>query len=78
MRHGCVLLQGLSNVVLQGVVRQYAEHMGSVRHLLADLTLPLLSLFSGHAFDAAIKQVRGGGDNGACCGWVRGVMRRER
>jgi lysophospholipid hydrolase len=31
--------------------------MGSVRHLLSDLTLPVLSLFSGGAFDSAVKAV---------------------
>lgn len=32
-------------------VRAYASTMTSVRHLLSDLTLPILSVFSGGAFD---------------------------
>lgn len=32
-------------------VRTYASTMTSVRHLLSDLTLPILSVFSGGAFD---------------------------
>lgn len=40
---------------LQSAVRAYAGALGSVRHLLADLTLPLLSVFSGNAFDETIR-----------------------
>lgn len=35
--------QGLPFLGMQGAVRTYAQQMGSVRHLLSDLTLPLIS-----------------------------------
>jgi len=47
--------QGLGREALQVAVQYYARRMGSMRHLLADLTLPLLSLFSGAAFDDALR-----------------------
>lgn len=36
-------------------VREYSRQMGSVRALLADLTLPILSVFSGAGFDRVIR-----------------------
>ncbi len=59
----------------------YATQLGSVRRLLADLTLPVLSLFSGSAFDDAVKrvfargaQVRGGAAGGAGPPWLLWVV----
>lgn len=49
--------QGLGRSGLESAVRAYAAQLGSVRHLLSDLTLPVLSLFSGGAFDDAVKRV---------------------
>ncbi len=51
--------------MIRAAVKEYAEQMGSVRHLLSDLTLPLLSVFSGSGLDGALQrlfsQVGGGG-----------------
>ncbi|GIM01831.1 hypothetical protein Vretimale_6609, partial [Volvox reticuliferus] len=49
--------QGLGRAALNHSVRHYAQQLGSVRHLLSDITLPVLSLFSGSAFDQAVKRV---------------------
>eukprot|EP00798_Chlamydomonas_sp_ICE-L_P019927 gene19927-26631_t len=46
---------GLSRDQLQARVNEYAVRMGSMRHLLSDLTLPILSVFSGNAFDSAVQ-----------------------
>lgn len=43
--------QGWEQEELTKRVRTYAKKMASVRHLLSDVTLPILSLFSGHQFD---------------------------
>jgi lysophospholipid hydrolase len=43
--------QGLSSDQLKERVRSFASQMMSPRHLLSDVTLPILSLFSGHHFD---------------------------
>lgn len=66
--------QGLGREALQVAVQYYARRMGSMRHLLADLTLPLLSLFSGAAFDDALRSTfaAGAGEEGDGCfcgGW---------
>lgn len=37
-------------------MREYASRLGSVHHLLSDLTLPLLSLFSGDGFDELVQE----------------------
>ncbi|GIL50015.1 hypothetical protein Vafri_6357, partial [Volvox africanus] len=49
--------QGLGREALNHSVRHYAQQLSSVRHLLSDITLPVLSLFSGSAFDQAVKRV---------------------
>ena len=36
--------------------------MSSPRHLLTDLTLPVLSIFSGKGVDRMLRAARGGGD----------------
>jgi Patatin-like phospholipase len=43
--------QGLGREQLLARVRGYATAMASPRHLLSDITLPVLSLFSGGLFD---------------------------
>ena len=48
--------QGLAWERMHEVVREYAGAMGSVRHLLSDLTLPIISVFSGAGFDRVIRQ----------------------
>ena len=48
--------QGLAWERMHKVVREYAGAMGSVRHLLSDLTLPIISVFSGAGFDRIIRQ----------------------
>ena len=47
--------QGLAWERMHEVVREYAGAMGSVRHLLSDLTLPIISVFSGAGFDRVIR-----------------------
>ncbi len=47
--------QGLSWEAMHALVRRYAAAMGSARHLLADLTLPLISVFSGAGFDRIVR-----------------------
>ena len=37
-------------------VQTYSKQMGSIRHLLSDLTLPLVSVFSGHGFDRVVRE----------------------
>lgn len=46
--------QGLSPDELKARVRSYASQMASPRHLLSDVTLPILSLFSGRQFDKVL------------------------
>lgn len=48
--------QGLAWERMHTVVREYAAAMGSVRHLLSDLTLPLISVFSGAGFDRVVRE----------------------
>ena len=48
--------QGLAWERMHDVVREYAGAMGSVRHLLSDLTLPIISVFSGAGFDRVIRE----------------------
>lgn len=40
---------------MHALVRSYAAAMGSPRHLLSDLTLPLISVFSGAGFDRVVR-----------------------
>jgi hypothetical protein len=46
-------VQGLSQEETLARVRSFATKMASPRHLLSDVTLPILSLFSGRVFDKA-------------------------
>ncbi len=57
----------------QLAVRKYAQALSSVRHLLADLTLPLLSVFSGTKFDEMMKAMfqQGAGTCVCVCVCVR-------
>jgi len=48
--------QGLTWDLMLHQVREYASRLGSVRHLLSDLTLPLLSIFSGNGFDQLVRE----------------------
>ena len=48
--------QGLAWERMHEVVREYAGAMGNVRHLLSDLTLPIISVFSGAGFDRIIRE----------------------
>jgi hypothetical protein len=50
-------LQGLPRDALNAAVKSYAEQMGNIRHLMADLTLPLLSVFSGSGLDSALHRL---------------------
>ena len=47
--------QGLAWESMHRIVRKYARRMGSVRHLLSDLTLPIISVFHGRSFDGAVR-----------------------
>lgn len=47
--------QGLTWEQMHRVVRSYATQMGSMRHLLSDLTLPIISIFNGRGFDGIIR-----------------------
>lgn len=53
--------QNLPWRVMLKKVREYSNEMGSVRSLLADLTVPFLSVFSGKRFDSVIKKAYGDG-----------------
>ncbi|KAK3255714.1 hypothetical protein CYMTET_35114 [Cymbomonas tetramitiformis] len=44
---------------MMAAVRRHVEWMSSARHLLLDLTLPLLSIFSGSHFEAALRESLG-------------------
>eukprot|EP00884_Botryococcus_braunii_P018904 jgi/Botrbrau1/5698/Bobra.0071s0031.1 len=48
--------QGLSWEQMKLVVREYATQMGSVGQLVRDITLPVISLFSGAGFDRVVRQ----------------------
>ena len=48
--------QGLAWERMHLAVRRYAAAMGNVRHLIADLTLPVLSVFSGAGFDRIVRE----------------------
>ena len=48
--------QGLSWERIHKVVQHYARQIGSVRHLLSDLTLPIISIFTGHGFDRIVRE----------------------
>ena len=48
--------QGLTWEQMHRRVRSYATQMGSVRHLIWDLTLPIISVFNGHGFDRVIRE----------------------
>lgn len=48
--------QGLTWEQMKAVVREYAAQMGSVSQLLSDITLPLISLFSGAGFDRVVRE----------------------
>lgn len=48
--------QGLAWGEMHRTTRKYAARMSSVHHLLLDLTLPLISLFTGAGFNRIIKE----------------------
>lgn len=48
--------QGLAWEQMHYLVREYARQMSSVRHLLWDLTLPIMSVFSGVGFDRVVRE----------------------
>lgn len=48
--------QGIPWEQMHTIVRSYASQMSSVRHLFWDLTLPLVSIFTGRGFDRVIKE----------------------
>lgn len=57
--------QGLTREQLLTRVRSYATAMSSPRRLLSDVTLPILSLFSGKLFDK-VRSLRSASDV-VCC-----------
>ena len=48
--------QGLSWEGIHAAVQHYARQIGSVRHLLSDLTLPIISVFTGQGFDRIVRE----------------------
>lgn len=48
--------QDVGWTAMQANVAAYAARLGSVRELVSDLTLPLLSVFSGRGFDRVVKE----------------------
>ena len=48
--------QGILWEQMHMIVRSYAKQMSSVRHLIWDLTLPLVSVFTGKGFDRVIRE----------------------
>ena len=48
--------QGLSWERIHKAVQHYARQIGSVRHLLSDLTLPIISVFTGNGFDRIVRE----------------------
>lgn len=56
---GGLCAQGLRRSAMEAAVRRYATQMGSVRRLLSDLTLPVISLFNGAGFDAVVREALG-------------------
>ena len=48
--------QGLPWEQMHQLVRDYAGKMSSIKHLFTDLTLPIMSIFSGKGFDDIIRE----------------------
>lgn len=48
--------QGLPWEQMHQLVREYAGKMSSIKHLFTDLTLPIMSIFSGKGFDDIIRE----------------------
>lgn len=48
--------QGVPWERMHNIVRSYASQMSSVRHLIWDLTLPLVSVFTGKGFDRVVTE----------------------
>ena len=48
--------QGLPWEQMHQLVREYAAKMSSIKHLFTDLTLPIMSIFSGKGFDDIIRE----------------------
>ena len=56
---GGLFAQNRRRAAMERAVRRYATEMGSVRKLLSDLTLPIISLFSGAGFDRVVREALG-------------------
>ncbi len=53
---GALYAQGLAWDEMNSVIRRYAKQMGSIHQLISDITLPLISLFSGAGFNRVVKE----------------------
>lgn len=49
--------QNLPIELMARLVRQYADKLGNIKEILFDLTLPILSVFSGYHFDRVLRDV---------------------
>jgi predicted acylesterase/phospholipase RssA len=67
--------QGLTWEQMHRTVRSYATQMGSVRHLISDLTLPIISVFNGHGFDRVIRESFSDGPQHIEDLWLRWAQR---
>ncbi|KAL6769235.1 hypothetical protein ACKKBG_A18025 [Auxenochlorella protothecoides x Auxenochlorella symbiontica] len=56
---GGLYAQNLRRSAMEDAVRRYATEMGSVRKLLMDLTLPIISVFNGAGFDRVVREALG-------------------
>ncbi|KAK9808186.1 hypothetical protein WJX73_006212 [Symbiochloris irregularis] len=63
--------QGLSWESIHAAVQHYARQIGSVRHLLSDLTLPIISVFTGKGFDRIVREAFQGGASQIEDLWLR-------
>ena len=48
--------QGLPWDRIKQLTQDYAKQMSSIRHLLSDLTLPIISVFTGQGFDRVVRE----------------------
>ena len=68
---GGIYAQDIGFAEMHAKVRAYAAEMGSARRLFTDLTLPLLSVFTGAGLDSVVKQAFSQGPQRIEDLWVR-------
>jgi len=65
---GCLYAQKMHTTRMEAEVKELSNGIGSVLALMRDLTLPILSIFSGKAFSSTIRKCLGAHDIRDC--WI--------